>query len=112
MTNIASNQKQKEAIEHNKNNNPIYNMILLHTGYFALSIKEAIEIYDFRKLNLDRTYTITYNNNQIKYNNCLLQRINLLKSQKIYNVFEFPDKTLFCGSNSKISYIPLKKIFL
>ena len=102
MTNIGKNQKQKEAFGNNKNNIPIYNMILFHTGYFALSMKKAIEIYNFRKLNLVGTYSIIYNNNQIKENNCLLQKINLLKSQNIYNVFEFPDKTLFCATYSKI----------
>ena len=107
MTNMASNQKQKETMGNNKNNNPIYNMILLHTGNFALSVKEAIEIYDFRKLNLGGDCTINYNNDQIKDNNCLLQRINLLKRQKINYVFEFPDKTLFCGAYSKIFRIKL-----
>ena len=58
MTNIGNSQKQEETIENNKNNNPIYNMILLHTRNFALSMKEEIEIYDFRKLNLDGTYII------------------------------------------------------
>ena len=62
---------------------------------------------DFRKLNLGGTCTIKYNNNHIKENNCLIQRINLLNRQKIYYVFEFPDKILFCGAYSKIFRIKL-----
>ena len=103
---ISSNnfnyQKEKEGISKNKINNPIFNMILLYTGNFAISMKEAIEIYDFRKLNLNGNCSITYNNSQIRENNCLLQRINLIKGKKINYVFEFPDKTLFCGTYSKL----------
>ena len=106
--NVANNQKEGTTNNNkNNNNNPVYNMIMLHTGNFAISMKEAIEIYDFRKLNLGGTCTIIYNNNQIKENNCLLQRINLVKSKKINYVFEFPDQTLLCGTYSKIFRLKL-----
>ena len=104
---ITNNIKEKEKISKNKINNPIYNMILLHTGNFALSLKEAIEIYDFRKLNLLDKKNIIYNHNQIKENNCLLQRINLLRGKKINYVFEFSDKTLLCATYSKIFRLKL-----
>ena len=102
-------QEKKKKLDNTKNKSlkPIYNMIILSTQNFALSVKEAIEIYDFRKLNLlDKNNTI-YNNGQIIESNCLLQRINLTKGKKINYVYEFPDNTLLCATYSKIFRIKL-----
>ena len=101
------NQKEKEGTSKNNINNSIYNMIILYSGNFALSMKEAIEIYDFRKLDLSTNLSKVYNDKEIKENNCLLQRINLVKNKKINYVFEFPDKTLLCGTYSKIFRLKL-----
>ena len=82
-------------------------MIILSSGNYALSMKEAIEIYDFRKLNFSEEKNKIYKNKQIKESNCLLQRINLVKGKKISYVFEFPDKTLLCATFSRIFRIKL-----
>ena len=98
---------EKELNKKNKINNSIFNMIILSSGNYALSMKEAIEIYDFRKLNFSEENNKIYKNKQIKESNCLLQRINLVKGKKISYVFEFPDKTLLCATFSRIFRIKL-----
>ena len=105
----VSTHEKKKKLETSKNKSikPIYNMIILSSGNFALSVKEAIEIYDFRKLNLSDKNNMIYNNEKIIENNCLLQRINLTKGKKINYVFEFPDNTLLCATFSKIFRIKL-----
>ena len=100
-------KETEKAIKNNNDKGPIFNMICLHTGNFAVSMKEAIEIYDFRKLNLIDKNNMTYNNQQIQESNCLLQRINLVKSKKINYVYEFPDNTLLCATYSKIFRLEL-----
>ena len=91
----------------NKNNESIFNMIILSSGNVALSKKEAVEIYDFRKLDLSGNNIIQYNDKQIKDNNCLIQRINLAKGKRISYVFEFSDKTLLCSTFTKIFRLKL-----
>ena len=105
----VSTHEKKKKLETSKNKSikPIYNMIILSSGNFALSVKEAIEIYDFKKLNLSDKNNMIYNNEKIIENNCLLQRINLTKGKKINYVFEFPDNTLLCATFSKIFRIKL-----
>ena len=99
--------KETEKVVKTKNNKHIFNMIILHTGNFAISMKEAVEIYDFRKLDLFNKKKMLYNNQEIDESNCLLQRINLVKGKKINYVFEFPDKTLLCATYAKIFRLEL-----
>ena len=106
--NKNSNDQMKGINEKiNKNNESIFNMIIISSGNIALSKKEAVEIYDFKKLNLSGNNIIKYNDKQIKENNCLIQRINLAKGKRIGYVFEFPDKTLLCSTFSRIFRIKL-----
>ena len=86
-------------------NNIINNMIILKSGNFATSMKEAIEIYDLRKLNFSGDKS-TYKNDIIK-NNCLLQKINIVKGRYITYVLELSDQTLLCATYSKIFRIKL-----
>ena len=100
---------QKNGINEkiNKNIESIFNMIILSSGNIALSKKEAVEIYDFKKLDLSGNNIIKFNDQKIKENNCLIQRINLAKGKRIGYVFEFPDKTLLCSTFSRIFRIKL-----
>ena len=101
-----SNEESEEDIENkNDNNNIINNMIILKSGNIAVSLMEAIEIYDLRKLDYSGVNSI-YNNEIIK-KNCLLLTINLIKGKKINYVFELFDGTLLCATYSKIFRIKL-----
>ena len=80
-------------------------MIILKSGNFAISMKEAIEIYDLRKLNFSGE-DLVYKNDMIK-NNCLLQKINIVKGRYISYVLELSDLTLLCATYSKIFRIKL-----
>ena len=80
-------------------------MIILKSGNVAVSIKEAIEIYNLRQLNFSGANCF-YNNDLIQ-NNCLLQRINLVKQRKISYVFQLLDETLLCATYTKIFRIKL-----
>ena len=97
------NKKQENLIP--KRNSVINNMIILESGNIAISIKEAIEIYDLRKLNFSGA-NLVYNSEIIK-TNCLLQKINIVKGRYISYVLELPDKTLLCATYSKIFRIKL-----
>ena len=99
----SENECKKETGR--KINNYINNMIVLKSGNVAVSIREAIEIYNLRKLNFSGT-NYFYNNDLIQ-NKCLLQRINIIKNRKISYVFELFDETLLCATYSKIFRIKL-----
>ena len=99
----SENESKKETGR--KINNYINNMIVLKSGNVAVSIREAIEIYNLRKLNFSGT-NYFYNNDLIQ-NKCLLQRINIVKNRKISYVFELFDETLLCATYSKIFRIKL-----
>ena len=99
----SENENKKETGR--KINNYINNMIVLKSGNVAVSIREAIEIYNLRKLNFSGT-NYFYNNDLIQ-NKCLLQRINIVKNRKISYVFELFDETLLCATYSKIFRIKL-----
>ena len=88
-----------------KNSNYINNMIILKSGNIAVSMKEAIEIYNLRQLNFSGANCF-YNNDLIQ-NNCLLQRINLIRNRKISYVFQLLDETLLCSTYAKIFRIKL-----
>ena len=88
-----------------KINNYINNMIVLKSGNVAVSLKEAIEIYNIRKLNFSGA-NYFYNNDLIQ-NKCLIQRINIVKNRKISYVFELFDETLLCATYAKIFRIKL-----
>ena len=88
-----------------KINNYISNMIVLKSGNVAVSLKEAIEIYNLRKLNFSGA-NYFYNNDLIQ-NKCLIQRINIVKNRKISYVFELFDETLLCATYAKIFRIKL-----
>ena len=81
-------------------------MILLKTGNVAVSLKEAVEIYNLRQLNFTGANCVYYND--VIQNNCLVQRINLVKGRKISYVFELFDETLLCSTYGKIFRIKLK----
>ena len=89
-----------------KTNNYINNMILLKSGNVAVSLKEAVEIYNLRQLNFTGANCVYYND--VIQNNCLVQRINLVKGRKISYVFELFDETLLCSTYGKIFRIKLK----
>ena len=101
--------KNKEINKEDKKDlrttNAIHNMIILKSGNFAVSMKEAIEIYDLRKLNFSGENSV-YKNDIIK-NNCLLQKINIVKGRYISYVLELSDQTLLCATYSKIFRIKL-----
>ena len=99
----SENESKKETGR--KINNYINNMIVLKSGNVAVSIREAIEIYNLRKLNFSEA-NYFYNNDLIQ-NKCLLQRINIVKNRKISYVFELFDETLLCATYSKIFRIKL-----
>ena len=80
-------------------------MIVLKSGNVAVSIKEAIEIYNLRKLNFSGA-NYFYNHDLIQ-NKCLLQRINIVKKKKVSYVFELFDETLLCATYAKIFRIKL-----
>ena len=100
-----SDNNEQQKIQKVTNNNTIYNMTMLKSGNIAISIKEAIEIYNLRKLNFSKS-TCHYNNEEIK-DNCLLQKINLVKGRYINYVYELFDETLLCATYSKIFRIKL-----
>mgnify|MGYP002868430262 FL=1 len=102
---IYSEEGSKKEGVIKKNNNYINNMIILKTGNVVVSIKEAIEIYNLRQLNFSGANCF-YNNDLIQ-NNCLLQRINLVKQRKISYVFQLLDETLLCATYTKIFRIKL-----
>ena len=102
---IYSEEGSKKEGGNKKNNNYINNMIILKSGNVAVSIKEAIEIYNLRQLNFSGANCF-YNNDLIQ-NNCLLQRINLVKQRKISYVFQLFDETLLCATYAKIFRIKL-----
>ena len=102
---IYSEEGSKKEGVIKKNNNYINNMIILKSGNVAVSIKEAIEIYNLRQLNFSGANCF-YNNDLIQ-NNCLLQRINLVKQRKISYVFQLLDETLLCATYTKIFRIKL-----
>ena len=99
----SENESKKEAGK--KINNYINNMIVLKSGNVAVSIKEAIEIYNLRKLNFSGA-NYFYNHDLIQ-NKCLLQRINIVKKKKVSYVFELFDETLLCATYAKIFRIKL-----
>ena len=103
---IFSEELSKKEEGNKKNNNYINNMIILKSGNVAVSIKEAIEIYNLRQLNFSGANCF-YSNDLIQ-NNCLLQRINLVKHRKISYVFQLFDETLLCATYAKIFRIKLK----
>ena len=98
-------EEKNEEIKINSIRNTINNMIILKSGNIAVSMKEAIEIYDLRKLNFSGANYV-YNNELIK-NNCLIQKINIVKGRYINYVFELFDETLLCASSSRIFRIKL-----
>ena len=100
-----SNDEDNNRKEKIRNNNMINNMILLKSGNVAVSIKEAIEIYNLRKLDFSGANNI-YGNEIIK-NNCLIQTINIVKGRYINYVFELFDQTLLCATYSKLVRIKL-----
>ena len=99
------NNKEEQKIQKTNTNNTIFNMIMLKSGNIAISIKEAIEIYNLRKLNYSKP-SCHYNNEEIK-ENCLLQKINIVKGRYINYVYELFDQTLLCATYSKIFRIKL-----
>ena len=101
----VNNKFKKEANQSLRINNIINNMIILKSGNFAISMKEAIEIYDLRKLNFSGE-NLVYKDDIIK-NNCLLQKINIVKGRYISYVLELSDQTLLCATYSKIFRIKL-----
>ena len=108
-SNISSENQEiysEEGSKSNKkNSNYINNMIILKSGNVAVSMKEAIEIYNLRQLNFSGANCF-YNNDLIQ-NNCLLQRINLIRNRKISYVFQLLDETLLCATYAKIFRIKL-----
>ena len=109
-SNISSENQEYFSEEESKKegrkiNNYINNMIVLKSGNVAVSIREAIEIYNLRKLNFSGANHF-YNNDLIQ-NKCLLQRINIVKNRKISYVFELFDETLLCATYAKIFRIRL-----
>ena len=66
-------------------------MIVLKSGNIAVSKKESVEIYYLKPLNFSGVDC--YSGNDLIQNNCLIQRINLVKGRKISYVFEFFDET-------------------
>ena len=101
----TNNEINKEDKKDLRTTNAIHNMIILKSGNFAVSMKEAIEIYDLRKLNFSGENSV-YKNDIIK-NNCLLQKINIVKGRYISYVLELSDQTLLCATYSKIFRIKL-----
>ena len=101
---ISEDTLSKNDNKSKKNNNHINNMILLKSGNIAVSLKEAIEIYNLSQLNFSGA---CFYDNDIIQNNCLIQRINLVKNRKINYVLELFDTTLLCATYSKIFRIKL-----
>ena len=103
---IYSEESSKNGNRARKYSNYINNMIVLKSGNVAVSIREAVEIYNLSNLNFSGVDC--YYNNEIIQNNCLLQRINLVKGRKISYVYELFDETLLCATYAKIFRIKLK----
>lgn len=103
---IYSEESSKNGNRARKYSNYINNMIVLKSGNVAVSIREAVEIYNLSNLNFSGIDC--YYNNEIMQNNCLLQRINLVKGRKISYVYELFDETLLCATYAKIFRIKLK----
>ena len=103
---IYSEESSKNGNRARKYSNYINNMIVLKSGNVAVSIREAVEIYNLSNLNF--AGVDCYYNNEIIQNNCLLQRINLVKGRKISYVYELFDETLLCATYAKIFRIKLK----
>ena len=87
------------------NDNYIFNIIILTSGNIAISRKEAVEIYNLRKL--DFSLKNCFNDNTLIQSLCLLQRINLVKSSVVRYVLELGDKTLLCATIAKIFRVRL-----
>ena len=107
---IISNQNEKNKVYNtNKEDKEIYlrnNMISLKSGNFAISIRDKVEIYNFRKLILQPKKVF----DEKLINNCLLQEIFSNKNGRgkfIEFIFQFIDETLFYSSDSKIIRIQL-----
>ena len=103
---INSEDASKSGNRSRKYTNYINNMIILKSGNVAVSIREAVEIYNLRQL--DFSHQDCYYDNDLKQNNCLLQRINLVKGRKISYVYELFDETLLCATYAKIFRVRLK----
>lgn len=101
----SEGMSQKSNKNKRNNSNEINNMIVLQSGNIAVSRKEAIEIYDLRKI--DFSGVDCYYDNDLIQKMCLLQRINLVKGRKINYVFQFCDGTLFCATYQKIFRVKL-----
>ena len=80
-------------------------MIILKSGNIAVSKKEAVEIYNLKPFIFSGVNC--YSSNELIQNNCLIQRINLVKGRKISYVFELFDETLLCATYAKIFRIKL-----
>ena len=75
---------------------PINNMIVLRSGNIALSSVGNVHIISMNNLSLQDN------------NNYLLQKIVICKSKRMIKyIYEFPDETLLCSTNSKIFRIKL-----
>ena len=111
---ISSDSQEINSVDSSKNNgkkerkniNYINNMTLLKSGNVAVSKKEAVEIYNLCQIKFSEGNG--YYNNELIQNNCLLQRINLVKNRKISYVYQLDDETLLCATYAKIFRIRLK----
>ena len=109
---IIKNKKRrlkKNKTKSKENNNFSRNLVALKSGNFAISNKRKVEIYDFMKIDYSKKRCI-FDNNFIKKNNCLLQKIYLDKNYKgkyINYIFQFSDETLLCSVYSQIIRVKL-----
>ena len=102
-------KKEHEDETEEEDNNFISNLIALKSGNFAISKKNKVEIYDFKKLDYTKDINV-YDEDLIKENNCLLQELSFVNNsgpEYISYIFQFPDESLLCSLYSQIIIIKL-----